>query len=114
MDAQIEKLKRWGVDWQETMDRFMNDEDLYLICVNKYLADPGFAGLGDAINKQDFKTAFEQAHTLKGVTANLGLTPIFNVVCNIVEPLRNGDYSNLNELYAKIIEKKEELAKVIE
>ena len=46
-------------------------------------------------------SAFEAAHTLKGVTGNMGLTPLYDAVCTIVEPLRTGedreDYTKMYE-----------------
>lgn len=37
---------------------------------------------------RDYTAAFEAAHTLKGVVGNMGLTPLYQAVCEIVEPLR--------------------------
>ena len=37
------------------------------------------------------RAAFEAAHTLKGVAGNLGLKPLYDAVCHIVEPLRRGE-----------------------
>ena len=44
-----------------------------------------------ALKDKDYGEAFTAAHTLKGVTANMGLTPLFDRVCAIVEPLRLGE-----------------------
>ena len=53
--------------------------------------------LGAAIGSGDLDSAFEAAHTLKGVAGNLGLTSLFEAVRVIVEPLRareeRGDYA---------------------
>ncbi|MEG0963534.1 MAG: Hpt domain-containing protein, partial [Lachnospiraceae bacterium] len=58
----------------------------------------------EAIVQKDYKNAFDYAHTLKGVAGNMGLSPIYKAICDIVEPLRRNDYSNLQYLYAEIIE----------
>ena len=42
-------------------------------------------------------SAFEAAHTLKGVTGNMGLTPLYDAVCTIVEPLRTGRTGGLHK-----------------
>ena len=50
--------------------------------------------------KKDADAAFRHAHTLKGLTANMGLTPLHDLVVRIVEPLRGGLYSDeLLEIY---------------
>ena len=65
----------------------------------------------------DLDGAFQAAHTLKGVSGNLGLTPLYEVVCDIVEPLRHGekrsDYpamlEKIEEEFAKVRQMHEEL-----
>ena len=41
------------------------------------------------------RQAFECAHTLKGMLANMGLTPLYDIVVRIVEPLRAGETAGL-------------------
>ena len=65
----------------------------------------------------DLDGAFQAAHTLKGVSGNLGLTPLYEAVCDIVEPLRHGekrsDYpamlEKIEEEFAKVRQMHEEL-----
>ena len=40
--------------------------------------------------------------TLKGVTGNLGLQPLYAAVCAIVEPLRSKEKADYRTLYANI------------
>ena len=47
--------------------------------------------LGGALASGDTAKAFEAAHTLKGVTGNMGLTPLYAALCTLVEPLRTGE-----------------------
>lgn len=54
------------------------------------MEDEGFDALSAALEQGDASTAFDRAHALKGVLANLGLTPLFEQVEKIVEPLRAG------------------------
>ena len=51
--------------------------------------DENMQKLGAALANRDYTAAFEAAHTLKGVVGNMGLTPLYEAVCVIVEPLRS-------------------------
>ena len=90
MDERIKKLKALGCDIDAALERFMGDKQLYFICFEQMLTDDNFDKLGDALSKSDVNSAFHYAHMLKGVYANMGMTPIYNDCVAIVEPLRSG------------------------
>ncbi|MEF9961928.1 MAG: Hpt domain-containing protein [Erysipelotrichaceae bacterium] len=104
MKDRMEQLKLYGADIEGTMNRFLNDEDLYISCFETFLKDEAFAKLGNAIQKNDFQSAFDYAHTLKGVAGNMGLTPMYQIISKMVEELRNKHYDSLNEDYQLIME----------
>ncbi|SHK03622.1 Hpt domain-containing protein [Hespellia stercorisuis] len=113
MSELLDKCKAYGADVTGAMERFMDDEELYEMCLEQFADDPGFAGLEKAVGEKQYKEAFEHAHALKGVAGNLGLTPLFEAVCELVEPLRAEDYSNIDAEYARIEEERERLNKLI-
>ena len=90
MSILIERLIDCGCNVQEAMSRFLNNEDFYAKCYAKFIEDKSFQKLGDAIKAGDAKAAFEAAHELKGISANMGITPIYDHVVNIVEEFRAG------------------------
>ncbi len=94
-----EIFQNYGGDYNSTMPRFMNQEAMYLKFLDMLFKDDNLKKLNDAIQSSDLDKAFEAAHTLKGVVANMGLTPMYNAVCVIVEPLRakrgDADYSTM-------------------
>ena len=58
--------------------------------------------LKKALANDDLDKAFQAAHALKGVLANLSLTPLFDIDFEITELLRNRtkmDYSEYLEKY---------------
>ncbi|MDD3194048.1 MAG: Hpt domain-containing protein [Oscillospiraceae bacterium] len=114
MDARIEKLHDWGCDTNAAMDRMLGDEDFYLECLCSIPADKNFELLTAALERQDVQTAFECAHTLKGVLANLGLTPMYQKTIEIVEPLRAGDSRALLGKAAALTEMKNHLAEILQ
>lgn len=90
MDQELkEQLKNVGVDVDTGLKRFMNNEALYMKFLNKFLTEPTYEQLQECIQKGDYPEAFRQAHTLKGVSANLSLTLLADSVARLVELLRN-------------------------
>ena len=92
----------YGADYNSTMARFMGKEAMYLKFLDMLFKDDNLEKLGTALEQQDYEAAFAAAHTLKGVVGNMGLTPLFNAVCAIVESLRKRevpeDYNGLYQI----------------
>ena len=105
----IEKLRDWGANVDEAMERCLNNEAFYLRLADKALQDPNFDRLKDAIGAGDLDKAFEAAHALKGVMANLALTPILDPVRGITELLRSRTQTDYAPLLAEIDEQKARL-----
>ncbi len=96
----IEKLKEFGANVDDGLSRCLNDENFYLMLVGNVLADKQISQLEAAIAQGNLDTAFECAHALKGVYANLSLTPLYDVIVEITELLRERqaiDYTSLLE-----------------
>ncbi len=94
----IEALKEYGADTQEGLTRCMNNEEFYIMLVNKTLEDNRLGQLEQQINNGDLEAAFETAHALKGVYSNLSLDPLTKPISEITELLRvrsDADYSSL-------------------
>lgn len=89
MDANFRKqLEDNGADVDMTLKRFMGNEAIYMKFIMKFLDDKSFEGVKSNLEKKDYEEVFKSAHTLKGVTANLGLDPINAVASQISELLR--------------------------
>ena len=109
----IESLKNFGANVEAGVTRCMNNESFYLKMVQKILEDTSFERLKNEVADGMDTEAFETAHALKGVTGNLELTPVYDMVCQITELLRGGldpaDKSELVSLVDGVILKMEEL-----
>lgn len=88
MDKLIEELKNWGADTDAGIQRVMNDEEFYRMLVLKFADSPEFETLETALDRGERKDAFGIAHSLKGASANLSLTPFYRAVAEVVEDLR--------------------------
>lgn len=76
-----------------------------------FLDDTSFLDLKKAMEEGDMDKAFSCAHTLKGVSANIAFTKLYQIASVVTEGLRNGKdiegakkaFEELAECYEKTI-----------
>ena len=102
-----EMLEQNGFDVSGALRRFINNEALYLQCLGKFLSDTSYDKLKKALEEGDCKTAFHEAHTMKGFVSNLGMVELYETVSVIVEMLRadNMEVSEQMQTLDKVYEK---------
>ena len=110
----IETLRDFGASVDEGLERCLNKEDFYLRLVSNVLDDEGFEKLNSALAQNDLDAAFEAAHSLKGSTGNLALTPLYEVLQEVTELLRARKEMDYTEYLKKINEKRQELKQLCE
>lgn len=84
-------LKRYGIDYEDALDRFGGNAALYARLATRYADDGHFAALEQALDARDAKTAESEAHALKGVAGNLSFTELYTHAKAINDALRAGD-----------------------
>jgi len=70
------------------------------IFINDYPAK--LSSLKEAVAKKDFKTIVELAHALKGAAANLGLSSIQELLCQLEYAGKEHQSENLETIYQKL------------
>ena len=103
----IEKLKSFGANTEEGLQRCLNNEAFYLKLVNRFLEDGSFNLLKEAIENNNLEEAFKHSHALKGVLGNLSLTPLYDVIFEMTELLRKQtkyDYTDYIKKYEVLLE----------
>ncbi len=113
MEQLLEKLKDWGIDLNGVRARFLNDDALYLDCLQEFSQDTCFEELDTAVQAQEYAAAFEHAHTLKGVAGNLGLIPLYDALSDLTECLRAQNYGRLEDVYQQMLQEKENFLRLI-
>lgn len=113
MNDFMTKMTMYGADVPAALNRLLDDAQLYERCVTAFTQDAGFAALQKAIADADYNEAFVQAHTLKGVAANLSLTPLLLAVSDLVEALRAQNYSALDTQCAAVLAQQQSLAALL-
>ena len=95
-------LESCGVDIKVTMERFMGKEELLFKFLKKFTSDESYNSLISAMEGEKYEEAFTHAHTLKGVSANLGLGNLTNSSSELTEKLRSGEYYGNEALVERI------------
>ena len=83
-------LQIYGVDIQDGLKRFVNNTALYEKMLKKFPAAAAGLPVMEHFQSGDLDAAVANAHTLKGMTGNLSLTPLYEAYTQIVALLREG------------------------
>ena len=92
-----------GLDFDAVLSRLVNEKLVQKFAL-KFLDDPSFQNLKDALDSKDVETAFRAAHTLKGVCLNLGFDNLYKVSSDITEILRVGKLTGTKEAFENVKE----------
>lgn len=79
-----------GGDYKDMICR-INNESLILKFVKKFPNDTSFALIEKSLVNKDYKSAFMNVHTLKGVSLNLSFKSLSDSCVKLTEYLRNSD-----------------------
>lgn len=94
----LTELEALGVNTEEALKRFMNNSSLYVRMLGKYPAAAEDSAVAEKFAAKDYEAALTAAHTLKGVSGNLSLTPLFKNYSEIVALLREGKNDEAEKL----------------
>ena len=97
----IDALREFGADVDDGLARCMNNESFYLMLVRKAAETERLSQLEIQLQAGDLDAAFETAHALKGLYANLSLTPLTKPVSELTELLRNRTDTDPSALLAE-------------
>lgn len=110
----IEELKALGVNTDEALSRFMKNTALYVRMLGKFPAAVRDADVKSCFEAGDNEKAVAAAHTLKGVTGNLSLTPLYKAYTDVVALLRANEPEKAKEVFEQILPTEEKIIACIE
>ncbi len=84
----LSELEALGVDTQDALKRFSGNSSLFIRMIGKFPASTEDLEVLSFMKEGDYATAVSNAHTLKGITGNLSITPLYNAYTEIVNCLR--------------------------
>ena len=89
-------------DQETVLRRFAGNSSLLERFVRKFPQDQSFEKLTTAMENNDYTAIETAAHTLKGVTGNLGFQGLFEKSEEMVVAVRKQEYERLQPLYEKV------------
>ena len=92
MNGVLNELNENGVDIKSVIERFAGNEELCTKFILKFVDDKSFNEAKEALAEKDFEQVLVGVHTLKGVSANLGMTDLYKECDSVVIKIRANDY----------------------
>lgn len=102
-----------GVDVKGAIERFVGNEALYAKMLRKFLDEPSYNRLLEAISEKDEKEAVAASHTLKGLCGNLSLTHLFELFTEQVNLFRADEWDKAVGMIPEISKTYNEMTSVI-
>lgn len=109
----ISELEALGVDTQDALKRFSGNGDLYKRMIGKFPASAESLEVMSFMKEGDYATAVSNAHTLKGVTGNLSITPLYTAYTEIVNSLRANEPDKAIQTLENILPVQEKIVNCI-
>lgn len=110
----LNELENLGVDTVDALERFSGNSSLYIRMVGKLPASISGLDVMSYIEGGDLQTAVTNAHTIKGVTGNLSVTPLYKAYTEIVNELRAGNPDKAKEILKNILPVQKKILDCIE
>lgn len=97
-----DSLQECGVNLEAALKRMKGNKKTYKLFLIEFFEDTDFADLKTSLDDEQVEDAFEYAHGLKGIAANLGLDNVYGPLSELVEILRIGSMEGAQEKYQEV------------
>ena len=102
-------LTEAGINVDTALKRFLDDEEMYFEFLNSFVEDTLMSRLKQAVQNGSVDDAFEAAHAMKGLCANLSIDSMSKMIVPMVEILRGRsmegipeDFKGLSQTYENV------------
>ncbi|NLP26849.1 MAG: hypothetical protein GX365_05835 [Clostridiales bacterium] len=114
MNRLLVDLEKLEVDVTKTLSRFMDNEELYLTFLYRFPDENQFRELKHKIKNEEYDDGIlAVAHTLKGLTANLGMNGIYQLTCKIMKDIRNYQFDSVKGTFLELEENYKQICSLI-
>ena len=109
----ISELDALGVNTKEAIERLNNNSAFYVKMLGKFAGELDNHPVMPYLESGDYESAVTHAHTLKGLTGNLSVTPLYKAYTEIVALLRANEPEKAKQLMADTLPIQSEIADCI-
>lgn len=110
----ITELEALGVNAKEAIERLNNNQAFYIKMLGKFTGEVGNHEVMSYLESGDLEKAVTNAHTLKGLTGNLSLTPLYKAYTDIVALLRANDPAKAKQILSDVLPIQSDIVACIE
>lgn len=112
-DKDIKMLKECGVDYDEGLERFMNEAALYDELLINFLTDNAFDEAKRCIDAGDLKGAEAAVHAMKSTTGTLSMNKLYKLCCTTMDAIHNCDADVMSITFSQAYKNYLEIAKTL-
>ncbi len=91
-----------GMDLNDVIDRFSGNSSLLIRMIKKFPGDRAFSDIAEAMAKGDFASASDAAHSLKGLSGNLGLSALYSITSRMNQAGKKCDYADFEWYFSEL------------
>ena len=88
-----------GIDMSVVELCFGGNSEVYFKFLKRFFEDKDYIRFKEGMKEKRYSEVFNSAHALKGVSGNLGMVRIYEVLVIIVEKLRHSNIEGIEKLY---------------
>lgn len=101
-NALKKQLTDAGLDVESSIKRFSMNEKLYCKCIVRFITEPTYEQLVESMEAGDYAEAHRFAHTLKGISGNLGMDKLYNECSTLSSLLKENQYDASLPVYEDV------------
>lgn len=109
----LNELEALGVDIDDADRRLNHNMGLYEKLLKKFPAQVEMLPILSCYDEGDHTAALEHAHTMKGMTSNLSMTPLSNAYSDAVTLMREDNYPAAIEKVKGVMELQSQIIDII-
>lgn len=112
--ALLEELKTMGVDVDDGLKRVMGKEGSYIKFLGKFVKMMNEEAVRPDFADAELEETIGKVHSIKGVSGNLSISPVYDAYTEILDQLRNGQIEEAREGIRNVIPVQEKIVKCIQ
>lgn len=109
-----ERLIEAGIDVDGGITRCMGNEALYKKLIKRIWEDTNYQEILSGLKEENMETVLRAAHTLKGISGNLGFIRLYNITEEIVKMIREGREGEVEAKTEELTQSYEEVLRALE
>lgn len=109
-----EALVALKINREETLARFSDNLELLTYFIRKFPTDETYPALLKSMEAKDWPKIETDAHTLKGLSGNLGFSELYKLSTALVQAVREKKYDVAEKLEPELINSCNEIIKIID